>query len=198
MTRPLTVLLLLLSLALTGCAGGAQPTFLSKADEGLVKARRQAGIADCPAADPAVAARSDGLPDVLLDCIGGDSRVRLAGLRGKPMLVNFWAQWCAPCRAESPHLREFAQRAGDQVLILGVDFADPRPDLAIEFAHLVSWPYAHVVDPDRQTEAALRITGIPVSFLVDAEGRIVYRQVGPFLSSAELITLVEKKLGLTL
>ncbi|MFZ1412227.1 MAG: TlpA disulfide reductase family protein, partial [Micropruina sp.] len=178
--------------------GATQPSFVSPLNPALVQARQQAGIADCPVSDDSVAALADGLPDLVLDCIGGDSRVRLAGLRGKPMLINFWAQWCAPCRAESPHLREFSQRAGDKVLILGVDFADPRPDLAIEFAQLVSWPYAHVVDPERQTEAALRITGIPVSFLVDADGKIVHRQVGPFLSTDELIALAQEKLGVTL
>lgn len=196
----------LLALVLTaGCGvapgGPSSGPFLaaSSAGEDLQQARRQAGIEDCPASSSTVAARADGLPDVTLECLGGGSSVRLAGLRGTPMVVNVWAQWCPPCRAESPHLREFAQRAGTKVALLGIDYSDPRPDLAIEFAGLVGWKHPQVVDPRRVLEGPLRLgTGIPVTLLVDAEGRIVHRVTGQLTSTQQLVELVADKLGVRL
>lgn len=164
----------------------------------LAQARRDAGIADCPESDPDVAARPDGLPDLTLECLGGGRSVRLAGLRGKPMVINLWAQWCAPCREESPFIRELATKGGDKVFVLGVDYSDPRPELAIEFAGLVGWPQPQVVDPDRRLAPGLRIPGIPVTVFVDADGKVVGRHEGPITSREQLFDLVRSRLGVSL
>lgn len=200
-----------LALALAGCGGaqvqprsGAgpqnpQPEVRPAGSTAHVLAqRRAAGIEDCPASDPTVGARADGLPDLTLDCLGADSRVRLAGLRGTPLVINVWAQWCGPCRDEAPFLTEAATRAGEQVQFLGIDYVDPYPELAVEFAQRAGWRYPQLVDPDKAIAPDLRIIGPPQTILVDADGRIVHRHPGPVTSSAQLIDLIETHLGVTL
>ncbi len=190
--------LAMIAVLLVGCAQGGPAPASPSSPVDLQAARRSAGIADCPASDPTVAAVAGGLPDLTLDCLGGGSSVRLAGLRGKPMVINLWAQWCAPCREEAPFLREFAARAGDQVLLLGIDYNDPRPELAVEFASLVGWRQPQLVDEDKALAAPLRLPGIPVTLLVDGDGRIRGRHDGPFRSTEELVELVNDKLGVRL
>ena len=193
-----------LLVGLTGCISGAgvQPraaapsttVAASEDTSGLLEQRRAAGIADCPTSDPGVPARSDGLPDRTLDCLGADSRVRLAGLRGTPMVINVWAQWCGPCRAEAPFLAEAAGAYGERVDFLGIDFADPRPDLAITFADEAGWRYPQLVDADKSIAADLAIIGPPQTFFVSGDGRIVHRHVGPILSTAQLNELIRTHL----
>lgn len=193
-----------IALALAGCAGspsGPTPR-AGSSDEYTpagstakwLQARRDAGIADCPKSDATVAARADGLPDVTLECMGADSRVRLAGLRGRPMVINVWAQWCGPCRYESPFLAEYSKAAGGKVLMLGIDYVDPRPDYAIEFAKLVGWKYPQIVDQGRAIGPALRIAGAPMTFFVDAEGVVVHRHVGAFGSTQQIKDLTARYL----
>lgn len=195
------------TVALTACAGGAPvtaaptqapsvaaPTAAVAAGE-LLPQRRAAGIADCPVADSHVSARPDGLPDITLDCLGGDSRVRLAGLRGRPMVINLWAQWCGPCRQEAPALRAIGEQLGDRVLLLGVDYADPRPELAIEFAHQAGWRHPQLVDADKTLAGPLRLIGPPVTLFVAADGRIVARHVGPFASPDDALAQIDRHLG---
>ncbi len=176
----------ILSLLLAGCVTllpGAGTTAEVSAGADLVAARKAAGIAECPAStdEPAVAG---GLPDLSLDCLGGGSPVRLAGLRG-PMLVNLWAQWCEPCRAEAAILAGFA-REQDEVAVLGVNYTDPQPALAIEFAGLTGMTFPHLADEEYVLKAPLGVVGIPYSLLVDEGGMVVARHPGPFPSSDDL------------
>ena len=164
----------------------------------LASAKTQAGIADCPVSDDRVEPVADGLPDVVLPCLGGGREVRLAGLRGTPMMINIWAQWCAPCRAESPYLADVAATAGEGLMILGIDYDDPQPDWAIEFADLAEWRYPQLVDADRTLRAPLQIAGPPQTLFVRADGTIAHRHSGPFTSAAQIRSLAAHHLGVTL
>jgi cytochrome c biogenesis protein CcmG, thiol:disulfide interchange protein DsbE len=196
-----------LVIVLASCAGSAAPTPSTESSAeavptpeltaDLAAMKKAAGIADCPRSDPDVAALPSGLPDVVLPCLGGGREVRLAGLRGKPMMINVWAQWCGPCREEAPYLAEVAAANQSDLIIVGIDHADPRPDLAIEFAQLSAWTYPQLADPDVVLRAELRITGPPQTFFVRPDGTIAYRHAGPFSSAAEIRNLADKHLGVT-
>lgn len=163
------------------------------ATEDLSEQRRAAGIADCPVSDPDVPARPDGLPDVTLDCLGGGEQVRLAGLRGEPMLINVWAQWCGPCRVEAPFLREAAEARPD-VMFFGVDFDDPNPEAAIAFAGEAGWAWPQVADPEKLIASQLQVIGPPQSFLVNADGRVVHIHRGMVASTEQLVELLDEHL----
>lgn len=187
-------------LMLTGCTIGPPPppSFNPVGNsDAVVAARQRAGIADCPQPTP-VQSRPDGLPELVLDCLGGDTRVRLSDLRGKPMVINLWAQWCGPCRAEAPHLVKLSKQSKGKVAVLGIDYDDPRPDLAVEFASLVGWKYPQLADPNRQLGRYLPIAGIPITLFVDADGKVVRRFTGQLESYEQLAGLVRDQLGVTL
>jgi cytochrome c biogenesis protein CcmG, thiol:disulfide interchange protein DsbE len=199
-----TAVLVIMLAACAGSAGPAPPVESSaeavptpELTADLAAMKKAAGIADCPRSDPDVAALPSGLPDVVLPCLGGGREVRLAGLRGKPMMINVWAQWCGPCREEAPYLAEVAAENKSDLIIVGVDHADPRPDLAIEFAQLSSWTYPQLADPDVVLREALQITGPPQTFFVRPDGTIAYRHAGPFKSAAEIRDLADKHLGVS-
>jgi cytochrome c biogenesis protein CcmG, thiol:disulfide interchange protein DsbE len=201
MTR-LGALLAAVALLLGGCtappSGPPTPSFAPVDPAAVVAARKQAGIADCPASSTTVPARRDGLPDLVLECLGGDSTVRLAGLRGTPMVINLWAQWCPPCREESPYLRQYQKAAKGKVMMLGIDYDDPRPELAVEFASLVKWTYPQLQDPERRLSSVMRIGGLPTTLFVDADGKLVYQVSGKLQSYDELVQLTRDKLGIRL
>jgi cytochrome c biogenesis protein CcmG, thiol:disulfide interchange protein DsbE len=200
----------LATLVLTGCRAaaapaGSAPTMAppsevapsSESTASLGAMKKAAGIADCPRSDPDVAAVPSGLPDVVLPCLGGGREVRLAGLRGKPMMINIWAQWCGPCREEAPYLADVAATNRSELMILGIDHADPQPALAIEFAQLSTWRYPQLADPEVVLRAALQITGPPQTFLVRPDGTIAYRHAGSFKSADEIRDLVRQHLGVS-
>lgn len=190
---------LILAAVLAGCAAADPPRPSAPrtvaVDPVLLAAREDAGIEDCPVTDLDVRGIAGGLPDVVLGCLGSGRQVNLAALRGRPMVVNIWAQWCGPCRLEAPHLAEFAEDAGDKVLVLGLNYDDREPALAIEFAGLAGWHYPQVSDPVKRVAGPLRLNaGIPVTLLVDADGVIVYRITGAVASTDALRDLVRTHL----
>ena len=162
----------------------------------LEAARVEAGIADCPDTTDQ-AGPANGLPEVTLPCLGEARTVTLSGLRG-PMVLNVWAQWCGPCRAEAPILAEVSAEAGEKLPFIGVIYNDPRPDYALEFAKLAGWRYPHVLDPDKSLQGPLKIPGPPMTLFIDAEGGIAYRHVGPFSSAKQLRQLAAEHLGVSL
>ncbi|SDS53714.1 TlpA family protein disulfide reductase [Microlunatus soli] len=208
--RPAAVAAGLLILLTTGCSAlspsatpgttpSAQPPGAStSSDPSLAAAKKQAGIADCPTSDADAQAQPDGLPAVTLPCLGGGRSVNLAGLRGTPTVINIWAQWCGPCRQEAPHLRAVAERADNKINFLGIDYDDPDPAAAIDYAGRAKWSYPQLQDQQKSIKPGLRILGPPQTLFIDESGRIAYRHNGPITSDRELIDAIDDHLGVRL
>lgn len=99
-----------------------------------------------------------------------------AALAGRPVLVNFFASWCAGCQVEHPLLMQLAAQG---VEIVGMDYKD-TPDAARRWLQRHGNPYRQVVQ-DREGQAGLDwgVYGVPETYLLGADGRIVYKQIGP-------------------
>lgn len=170
----------------------------ASAPQDLAALKRQAGIEPCPPSSAKVEAIDDGLPDVTLSCLGGGRKVDLAGLRGRPTVVNLWAQWCGPCRSEVPLFQRLHEQAGGRVQVIGIDFDDPQAGRAIAFAGELGMTYPQLADPDTLLKGSVGVPGLPVTLFVAADGTIAGRQIGPVDSYGQLIQLVSDDLGVRL
>ena len=121
-------------------------------------------------------------PEIDLATLDGD-RVRLSDLRGRPVIVNFWATWCIPCRQEFPLLVEaYARHREDGLGILGVvhdDTADGARAFAADYG--ATWPMPFDAD-DVAWEDYLGV-GVPMSFFIDPEGIVRAFSLGGFTES---------------
>lgn len=106
-----------------------------------------------------------------------DGRVALGELRGTPLVLNFWASWCIPCKEEAPSLADSARAHRREVAFLGIDIQDFEKD-ARRFLEELDVPYPSVRDGTPKTHTAYGLTGVPETYYVDAEGRIVEHAVG--------------------
>ena len=110
--------------------------------------------------------------------------VTLDELRGRPIVVNFWASWCAPCVEEFPLLRDAAARhAGDGLAVVGVVY-DDRSELARAFMERygATWPAA--MDPGFAVADAYAVIGPPETYFIGRDGTIVARQIGQFSAAS--------------
>jgi thiol-disulfide isomerase/thioredoxin len=119
-------------------------------------------------------------PAFVLPRLSGGGTVALAGLRGRPVVLNFWASWCAPCREETPLLVRVHRRYGDRVQFVGVD-AEDRPEDARRFAQQYHVDYPLVRMEDDRLVDAYGVPGLPTTVFIDARGRIAARTVGGFV-----------------
>jgi cytochrome c biogenesis protein CcmG/thiol:disulfide interchange protein DsbE len=123
-------------------------------------------------------------PDFTLPLLdAGSSRsprvLALHALRGRPVVLNFWASWCAPCRAETPLLVQAAQAVGRRVVFVGVNVEDAPGD-ARRFVEEYRVPYPVVRSSDERVIRAYNIIGLPTTVFIDREGRIQAEHVGGF------------------
>jgi cytochrome c biogenesis protein CcmG/thiol:disulfide interchange protein DsbE len=110
--------------------------------------------------------------------LGGNGTLSLSDLEGKPVVLNFWASWCGPCKDEAPLLRRAHERFGDRVAFVGVDSHDARSD-ALAFLHRYRIDYPNVFDGDQQIYRDYGLTGQPETFFIDRSGEIAAHVPGP-------------------
>jgi cytochrome c biogenesis protein CcmG/thiol:disulfide interchange protein DsbE len=121
------------------------------------------------AAAGASASQGKPAPDFLLQDVSGKP-VRLRDLRGEVVLINLWATWCPPCRAEMPDLAEiYNAHKSEGFVILGVDDQE-RPETVMDFLAHNPLPYPILLDTDSRVARAYGISFLPASFLVDRRG----------------------------
>ena len=158
--------------------------------------KQQAGVEACPGPG-GHGPVAGGMPQVTLPCLGGGNPVDLAKLRG-PLVVNLFAQWCGPCRAELPYYQQLHERGRGKVAVLGIDYQDTQPAGALQLAKATGVTYPLVADPTAQLRVPFRVRGLPGVVLVDAHGRVVHVELTEVGSYQQLRQLVQRYLHVAL
>jgi cytochrome c biogenesis protein CcmG/thiol:disulfide interchange protein DsbE len=123
-------------------------------------------------------------PNFSLDRLVGDGSLSLSSLRGKAVVVNFWASDCQPCKQEMPRLVSFAHAwSGRGVVVVGIDVLEYRKGPARAFSRRYHATYPMVFDPTGSTVAPWGVAATPQTFFVDRRGRIVDHVLGPVTDS---------------
>ena len=115
-------------------------------------------------------------PDFAVKIIDG-RKVSLRDFKGKPLIINFWASWCPPCREETPLLVETAKRYKGRVKFLGIVFQDTVANVR-QFYSEFGVPYPSAIDPTEAASRAYKITGVPETFFIDAKGHLRGHVIG--------------------
>lgn len=106
----------------------------------------------------------------------------LADFKGRPVFLNFWNEWCDPCRDEAPDLQLFHEKYGDQVVLIGINRGDPVP-LMKDFMDEFGLTYLNLRDADVSVSDSYGVTGVPESYFIDSQGILRYKHLGPMTLS---------------
>ena len=117
---------------------------------------------------------------------------QLAALRGYPVVVNVWASWCGPCRAEFPTLQRAAARYGKRIAFLGVDSQDSN-DAAAQFLSEFPVPYPSYTDSGQDIANSIGASlGLPDTAFYDRSGELAYLKQGPYLDQGDLLADIRR------
>lgn len=174
------------SLVLVAVAAGESPASSSAAEAG---ADVTTGGGGADGAGPVRPAGSPAAPEFSLPALGNSAqRISLASYAGKPLIVNFFASWCPPCKQETPLIAKFYRDEHGSLAVVGMDENDVLAN-ATKFVHADAVGYPVAWDPGIVAASAYGVDGLglPQTFFLDAKHRIVYRVYGP-VDGAELRT----------
>jgi peroxiredoxin len=116
-------------------------------------------------------------PDFTLTSLDG-SVFTLSELRGKPVVLNFWATWCPPCRAEMPELQAASERLAGEVAIIGVNQGE-NPQQVRGFIEPLGFTFPMPLDERIDVSRQYLVRNLPTTFFIDRDGVIRYAQIGP-------------------
>lgn len=127
--------------------------------------------------------------------LNGDGHVSLASVRGQPVVVNFFASWCVPCRKEMPALQAVAAKVQGRVAFLGVDHQDDRSG-ALQLLADTGVQYPTGYDPDGKVATSYGLFGMPTTLFVAPDGRLLEKHTGE-LSQAQLEESISRLFGVS-
>ncbi len=128
--------------------------------------------------------------------LDGQNEIKLENLRGKVVVLNFWASWCKPCEQEAAEMqaawKEYEPTG--KVVFLGADYVDTEPNARV---YLKKFGITYANGPDLATKISqyFRIKGVPETYFIDQEGVLRYVQVGPFSSADQIRTQIDALLS---
>ena len=148
------------------------------------------GLAGCSSAETAPEVGKLA-PDFQLSNLEGQS-VSLSDFRGQPVLVNFWATWCGPCRYEMPFLQRIHEEQGaNRLVVLGINLGE-SPGEVSEFMGEFGLTFTTLLDSGQDVALMYNVRSIPTTLLIDENGVIRDRKVGAFTTMKELETILGK------
>jgi thiol-disulfide isomerase/thioredoxin len=149
-----------------GARPGARPAVLSKAAEKILFEIRNLGIGKTA-------------PDVASHDLD-DKEVKLSALKGKVVVLDFWATWCPPCRASIPHSRELVEKLKDKPFVFVSISSDAEKKTLTDFLEKEKMPWTHWWEGVKENSVGnnWNITGIPTLYVIDSKGVIRFKQVG--------------------
>lgn len=177
MIRPLvTAVAIATSLLLSGC--GEDTPLIT----GEVVACNQIDLIDNPS------------EEVIAECLDSSPGVNVAAIKG-PAIINVWGSWCGPCKEELPYFVEYFQTKDPQIQLIGVDVEEKRIEDGRMFARTngIMWP--NLYDQEGTTREYFGM-GVPVTWFIDGDGKVLYKKIGPIKSVEELRSLSFKFFGL--
>ena len=170
-------------------ARGDEPSVAGEGEPfDLAEARRE--LAGAPAPLAALHAHANQLLP------GGEASFerRLAALEGHPVVINKWAAWCGPCRAEAPILQRQSVEHGRRIAFLGIDWRDSTSS-ARDFLERHPLPFPSYEDPDGEIATALKMpNNIPVTLFLDERGKLAYLHQGGYRTEQDLAADIDRYL----
>lgn len=130
-------------------------------------------------------------PNFKLVNIEGET-IQLEDFRGKPLLLNFWASWCAPCRLEMPTFQSYYDKFAGELAVVAINNGEDREDVRI-FTDELNITFDVLLDPKADIQRLYQIRGYPTTFLIDPDGIIRIRHVG--LITEEQLEILLRELG---
>lgn len=123
-------------------------------------------------------------PDFLLEQLDGPD-LRLSDFRGQPVVLNFWASWCSPCRKEMPQfVRAYDEYKDEGLVIIGLNLQEGK-DIARRFAEDYGMDFPIVIDRDGEMRDRYRALGLPTTYFIDSEGVVRSIFQGPFVEERD-------------
>ena len=141
-------------------------------------------------------------PEIVMARLDNGEKQPLSGLRGKTVVLNFWATWCPPCRYEMPFLMSVYERYKEQGLeILAIDAGEKVPpdqvlDRVTKYVEGMQLPFPVLLDENTyEVQRLYALTGLPATFIIDTEGKVLNHHGGMFPDEASLDAFVQQALG---
>lgn len=185
-----------LAVTLAGCTNEPEPGAMPPMPESVATPTPPASMPDlCPPAGERAVHGQKALPDLTLKCLGSDQSRQIRSLAGQPMVINFWASWCGPCKVELPLLARAHREFGDRVTFVGIDVQDASAE-AWKSMTAAGVGYPQLEDPRGRTRATFGWhSGLPLTVFVDERGTMVGTERTAFRTYPEVAAALRRHLG---